>query len=172
MRKIIKFIYIILLIVILCGCKTGKNPNDDGYNGELKVYFINVGQADCTFIMLPNNENILIDAGLDHATTFDENNFPSWDNIQTILTLENIQTIDHVIITHPHTDHYYYISDIIKNYKVLNIYHSGTTVTNYTYLDLLKVINEYKVPLHEVYMGQNIIQDKNITLQVLHFKKK
>lgn len=172
MRKIIKFIYIILLIVILCGCKTGKNPNDDGYNGELKVYFINVGQADCTFIMLPNNENILIDAGLDHATTFDENNFPSWDNIQTILTLENIQTIDHVIITHPHTDHYYYISDIIKNYKVLNIYHSGTTVTNYTYLDLLKVINEYKVPLHEVYMGQNIIQDKNITLQVLYTLKR
>ena len=60
MRKIIKFIYIILLIVILCGCKIGKNPNDDGYNDDLKVYFINVGQADCTFIMLPNNENILI----------------------------------------------------------------------------------------------------------------
>ena len=172
MKKIIKIIYIVLLLVILCGCGPIEGPNDDGYTEDLKVYFINVGQADCSFIMLPNGENILIDAGLDHATSFGENDFPSWDNIQIVLTLEKIDTINHIVITHPHTDHYYYISDIIKNYTVQNIYHSGTTVTNYTYLDLLKVINDYKIPMHEVYMGQNIIEDKNIVFQVLYTLKR
>lgn len=172
MKKIVKYIYLILLILLLCGCNISNIHNDDGYTDDLKVYFINVGQADCTFIRLPNNENILIDAGLDHATSFGENDFPSWENIQTILALENINTINHVLITHPHSDHYYYIGDIIKNYEVKNIYHSGTTVTTYTYLDLLKVISDYKVPMHEVYMGQNIIKDKNITFQVLYTLKK
>lgn len=172
MKKFIKIIYFILIIILLCGCKNIENPNNEGYTEDLKVYFINVGQADCTFIMLPNNETILIDAGLDHATSFDENDFPSWDNIVSVLTLESIKTIDHIVITHPHTDHYYFIGDIIKNYEVKNIYHSGTIVTNYTYLDLLKIINEFKIPTYEVYMGQNIIQDKNITFQVLYTLKK
>ena len=171
MKKIIKFIYLILIIILLCGCGD-INGSNDGYTNELKVYFINVGQADCTLIMLPNNETILIDAGIDHATSFDENDFPSWDNIVSVLTLENIKVINHIVITHPHTDHYYYISDIIKNYEVKNIYHSGSTVTNYTYLDLLQVISEYQIPTYEVYMGQNIIQDKNITFQVLYTLKK
>jgi hypothetical protein len=37
--------------------------------------------------------------------------------------------------------------------------------------DLLKTINEFKIPTYEVYMGQNIIQDKNITFQVLYTLK-
>lgn len=171
MKKIIKLIYVIILLLILCGCESIITPNEEGYTEDLKVYFINVGQADCTFIMLPNNETILIDAGLDHATSFNENDFPSWNNIQSVLTLENIQIINHVVITHPHSDHYYYIGDIIKNYDVKNIYHSGTTVTNYTYLDLLQTIKDYNIPTYEVYMGQNIINDKNILFQVLYTSK-
>lgn len=170
MKKIFKFLYLIILIIFICGCDPTINL-EDGYTGDLKVYFINVGQADCTFIMLPNDETILIDAGLDHATSFDENDFDSWGNIQAILSLEKIKTIDHVVITHPHSDHYYYIGDIIKNYKVNNIYHSGTAVTSYSYLDLLNIIYKYQVPMHEVYMGQNIVQDKNITFQVLYTLK-
>ena len=170
MKKVFKFIYLILLIIFICGCNT-PNISNDGYTEDLKVYFINVGQADCTFIMLPNDETILIDAGLDHATSFGESDFDSWGNIQAVLTLENINEIDHIVITHPHTDHYYHITDVIENYKVNNIYHSGTSATTYSYLDLLNTIYEYKIPMHEVYMGQNIIQDKNITFQVLYTLK-
>jgi len=168
MKKILKLIYLIILILCICGCNNPYIPSENGYTENLKVYFINVGQADCTFIMLPNNQTILIDAGLDHATSFDENNFDSWGNIQKILTIENVNTIDHVVITHPHSDHYYYIASIVENYEVKNIYHSGTSATTYSYLDMLNVIYKHKIPMHEVYMGQYIIQDKNIEFQVLY----
>ena len=72
MKKILKLIYLIILICFISGCG-GNTPPNEGYTSDLKVYYINVGQADCTLIMLPNNETILIDAGLDHATSFDEN---------------------------------------------------------------------------------------------------
>ena len=92
------------------------------YDRDLKVYFINVGQADCIFIMLPNGKNLMIDAGLDHATSFNENNFPSWKNITTILNMENISIIDYVIVTHNHSDHYNYIPNILSNYNVKKVY--------------------------------------------------
>ena len=59
-------------------------PVNSNYKENLRVYFINVGQADCCLIMLPNGETVLIDAGLDHATSFGDNSFPSWNNIKTI----------------------------------------------------------------------------------------
>lgn len=169
MKKIFKFIYILIFVIILFGCNINNNENIN--NQDLKVYFINVGQADCSLIILPNGENILIDAGLDHATCYDENNFPSWNNIVNIFTMENIKTINHIIITHSHLDHYYYISDIIKNYDVKQIYVSGSTSTNYTYLDLLLTIDEYNIPMNEVYMGQKIINNNDITFQVLYTLK-
>lgn len=172
-KKISKYILIIILFIFITGCNVSKNNNDEltDYENDLKVYFINVGQADCSFIMLPNGENILIDAGLDHATSFDESNFPSWNNIVDILTLENIEVIDYVIVTHNHSDHYYYIDEIIKNYTVEGIYVSGSTSTNYTYLKLLETIDEYNVPMYEVYSGQKIIDEASLTFQVLHTLK-
>lgn len=173
-KKISKYIILILLFLTLIGC---NNPVDEpeiiypNYERDLKVYFINVGQADCSFIMLPNGENILIDAGLDHATSFNENNFPSWDNIVTVLDMENIEIIDYVIITHSHNDHYYYIGDIIKNYTVEGVYTSGSTSTNYTYLQLLHTIDNYNIPMYDVYSGQKIIDEEYLEFQVLHTLK-
>ncbi len=171
MKKIIKFIYLFILYLLLSGCNNIQSSGRHIYERDLKVYFINVGQADCTLIMLPNGENVLIDAGLDHATCYDENNFPSWNNIEKIFQLENINTIDHMIITHNHADHYYYVNDIIKQYEVEKIYVSGSTSSNYAYLKIMQTIEANNILLIEVYMGQNIIEDVDLTLQVLFTKK-
>lgn len=141
------------------------------YENDLKVYFINVGQADCTFIMLPNGKNIMIDAGLDHATTFGENNFPSWKNILSILTLEKIEVIDYLIITHNHSDHYNFITNILSSYEVGGVYMSGTTSTSYTYLNILQTMNNLHIPGYEVEVGEKIIDQHLLTLQVVSTKK-
>ncbi len=139
--------------------------------GQLKVYFINVGQADCLLIILPNGKTIMIDAGLDHATIYGENNFPSWNNIVTILTLENIKQIDYFLITHNHADHYYYATNIISGYNVQGVYMSGTTSTNTAYKNILSTINKLNIPLFEVSMGEKIIDEDGILFQVVSTQK-
>ena len=141
------------------------------FERDLKVYFINVGQADSIFIMLPNGKNLLIDAGLDHATSFDENDFPSWENIKAVLESENIKTIDYVIVTHNHSDHYYYISDILRQYNVSTIYMSGSTSTAYTYQNILQTIKALNIKAVEVCVGDMLINEGLLSLQVVTTKK-
>jgi len=141
------------------------------YDRDLKVYFINVGQADCIFIMLPNGKNLMIDAGLDHATSFNENNFPSWKNITTILNMENISIIDYVIVTHNHSDHYNYIPNILSNYNVKKVYMSGTTTTSYAYLNILETMDRLDIEGVEVSVGDKLIDEEQLILQVVSTKK-
>lgn len=143
----------------------------ENYDQDLKVYFINVGQADCILIILPTNETVLIDAGLDHATCFGENNFPSWDNIVTVFELENIEIINHFIITHNHSDHYNYAVDIMKQYTVKNIYMSGSSSTNYMYINILTSIGKYDVKAHTVSVGDKIINENKLLLEVVSTQK-
>lgn len=173
MKKIFKFLLLIICIITLSGCNTPDNSNKytPYYNLDLRVYFIDVGQADCSLIMLPTGEKVLIDAGLDHATSYDQNNYPSWINIENILSQENIRTIDYLIITHNHLDHYAYVSDIIRNYNVKSVYMSGSTSTNYTYLEILETINKYNIPIYETYVGQKIVDKEKLQLQVVSTQK-
>lgn len=70
---------------------------------ELKIHFLDVGQADSTLIELPNGHTMLIDGG---------NNNDS-DMIIKYLKEKDIEKIDYLIGTHPHEDHIGGLDDII-----------------------------------------------------------
>lgn len=170
MKKIFKVI-LVLLIIMVCGCYE-NNSDQPLYKQDLKVYFINVGQADCSLIVLPTNEVVLIDAGLDHATCYDSSiNFPSWNNIKKVFDIEMIHTINYFIITHNHADHYYYATKIINDYNVNTVVMSGSTSTNYTYLNILSAINKKNIETMIVNVKDYIINIEQITLQVISTKK-
>lgn len=171
MKRIINII--LLSIFFLCFTSCEKKPIIEDkykpyYQDTLKVYFINVGQADCTLVKLPNKETLLIDCGLDHATCFDSSvNFPSWNNIKKVFDLEMVKKIDYFIITHNHSDHYYYAVDILKKYQVEKVYMSGSTSTNYTYRNILNELNRQNIDTFIVRVGTKIIDLDHLTLQVV-----
>lgn len=200
MKKILIYLLALVALFSLVGCSKEKpnvpsepedttgneqpddQPNDDSGNNseepetpenyiDLKVYFINVGQADCCLIILPNKETVLIDAGLDHATIYGESNFPSWKNIKTIFDIENISIIDHLIITHNHADHYYYVCDIMNQYKVKNVYMSGSTSTTYAYKNILSTIQNKNINSFEVEIGSYIVNEEKLKFQVVATQK-
>jgi len=81
---------------------------------ELRVWFLDVGQGDATFIEMPTGEQILIDGGPDRAVLakLGEIMLP-WD-----------RTIDAVIATHQDSDHVGGLASVLERYEV------GQVVTN------------------------------------------
>ncbi|WP_252224071.1 MBL fold metallo-hydrolase [Clostridium sp. ZBS2] len=87
----------------------------------LYVKYLDVGNADCIFIKLPNGETALIDTGLN--TKDSEKKVIDFLESQDMKEdKDDKKIINHVIITHPHSDHIGGLYKILKNFNVEKIY--------------------------------------------------
>lgn len=104
---------------------------------DLKVYFIDVGQAD-SILISNSNFNMLIDAG----------NNEDGPKLVTYFKEElNIEKFDYVVGTHPHEDHIGGLDDIINNFKIDNILLPDATTTTKTFEDVLDTIANKKLEI-------------------------
>ena len=78
--------------------------------GEVQVHYINVGQGDCSLI-LSEDTAILIDTGEKE----------NGEIICSYLEKHNVDNIDCLILTHPHSDHMGAASYVIDNMDVEQI---------------------------------------------------
>ena len=67
--------------------------------GYLDIYFIDVEGGAATLIVTPNNESVLIDTGNPGLRD-------SGRIAEVISKVAGLQSIDHLIVTHYHRDHY------------------------------------------------------------------
>ena len=95
-------------------------------NGNLKVHFINVGQADSILIQ-QGSKYMLIDAG----------NNGDGKLVKNYLIHEGIKTLDYVIGTHPHEDHIGGLDYIINDFKIGKIYLPKATSTTKAFGDVV-----------------------------------
>lgn len=98
-------------------------------NGQLKVHFIDVGQADC-ILLQQGNENMLIDAG----------NNDDEQTIKNYLQSVGVNQFQYVIGTHPHEDHIGSMDYIINSFKVGKIYFPKATATTKTFENLVNAV--------------------------------
>jgi len=90
-KRYIKILIIIFLILLIFHI-IPKN---------LKIYFVDVGQGDCTFIVTPQNRTILIDGGGSESSEFD---IGKRTLLPYILT-RGYRKIDYAIVSHADQDH-------------------------------------------------------------------
>ena len=107
--------------------------------GNLEVYFLDVGQADS--ILIRNNDDaMLIDAG---------NNEDGKLLVDYFKKL-GITNFSYVVGTHPHEDHIGGLDDIINNFNINNIYLPNAITTTKTFSDIIDAMDNnnlmYKVP--------------------------
>ena len=88
-KKIISIVLIIMILFIIFA-KIPKN---------LRVYFVDVGQGDCTLILTPKNYSILIDGGGNDNYDVGKN------TLLPYLLDRGITSIDYMIFSHFDTDH-------------------------------------------------------------------
>lgn len=94
--------------------------------GDLKVFFIDVGQAD-SILIVEDNEAMLIDAG---------NNDDGEDVVEFIKN-QGIEQIKYAIGTHAHEDHIGGLDDVIDSIDIQNLLMPETQTNTKTYKDVV-----------------------------------
>ena len=75
------------------------------------MHFINVGQGDCTFIAA-NGVTMLVDCGEDEVSGY----------VVSYLRKLGVGRLDHVIATHPHSDH------MGGMYRIIDVFDVGDVI--------------------------------------------
>lgn len=128
---------------------------------ELKIYFIDVGQADCTLIKISDDENILIDGG----------NNADGDYLVEYLKSLGVEHIDTIVATHPHEDHIGGLDTIIDNIPSDKIYmpyiNEKDIPTTKTYKDFLESVYNNELIVCEAKNNDYIYDIENIKMQII-----
>lgn len=101
---------------------------------ETEVIFIDVGQGDATLIKTSQGHRILIDGG------------PGESLLQTLS--EEIlfyESIDLVILTHPHYDHISGLVEVLRRYNVENVLYTGVREESEVFYRWKEEVGEYTV---------------------------
>lgn len=128
----------------------GENQDNDSrieVSGlsELKIHYIDVGQADSTLLQFSHNGEtftILIDAG-------------DWNrnDVVNYLDSQNVSHIDIAIGTHPDADHIGQLDKVLNAFEVGEVWLSGNTSNSQTFQRLLAAIDSNGVDYYEPRMG-------------------
>ncbi|MFA7600964.1 MAG: MBL fold metallo-hydrolase [Patescibacteria group bacterium] len=124
---------------------------------NLKIYFLESGQADSILIKTPEKQNIIIDLGSQIGLKKLNQKIPWWD-----------KKINLLIITHPHDDHIAGIPLLLEKYKIEKIIFTGIECETPLYQEILKQIKNKKIDLLIPQEKQKIILGKKCELNFLY----
>lgn len=139
MKKILSILLIGMLSFGMVGCESPKEDASNSTveneikheeskkeeaktNRELKIHFIDVGQADAILIQ-QGSENMIIDAG----------NNEDEGILKSYLSDQGIKELKYVVGTHAHEDHIGSMDYIINSFKVGKVYFPKQTATTKTF---------------------------------------
>lgn len=126
-------------------------------SGLMRIHFLDVGQADSTFIELANGQTMLIDAGRsDNASTI----------VNYIKDL-HCETIDYVVASHPHDDHIGGMATVLDNFNIGKMYMPKQAHTISAFTNMLDVIERKHIDLYTAKAGTNILSNGIIDIDVL-----
>ena len=114
-KKYILAAFFALFLALLTAASPFGAANAKDAAAPIKYYAIDVGQGDCSLFILPNGQNIVVDAG------------PADSSSQTVQYLKScgVKKIDLLVATHPHEDHIGGMTSLISNFEIGKIWDSG-----------------------------------------------
>src|SRR3989344_5414768 len=151
---------IIHLVVFLClsvfAFSTYSTAQEK--DGLLKVYFFDVGQGDAIFIEAPNGNQVLVDGGPDGKVLERlGEGMPFYD-----------KDIDLVIVSHPHTDHFVGLLDVLDRYEVKNIIEAKEEYNSPQFKLWQRAVENESANDIEAISGTTIDLGKDVYLTIIH----
>lgn len=140
---------------------------------SMQVYFLNVGQASATMVVLPNRETLIYDTGSIESS----NNFV--DSVGLILRQNKLSKINHLILSHSDADHVGGVVKLLKKFEILNIYRPKIMSTSANEIENTygyKVVNNpiYNNVITAVYAEPNcdvkFVENRTIVSSIFRLK--
>ena len=113
-------------------------------HGQLKVHFLDVGQADSILIQTADAA-MLVDAGTNEAGA----------SVVSYIRSQGIETLDYVIGTHPHEDHIGGLDDVIRQLNVKEVILPDKIHTTKTFEDVLDAMEEKNLSVTTAHQGDD-----------------
>lgn len=126
-------------------------------DGKLHVKVYDVGQGDSIFIRTPEGKNILIDGGPDNKVLeYLGKDIPFYS-----------KNIDLVILTHPDADHLSGLVEVLKQYKVKQVWVNGKDKNSRIYQDWKRTLEELNINVQKVNASHKFTFGENLVLDVV-----
>lgn len=145
--------------------KYDDNNGEQPIEGTIKLHVIDVGQGDAMVIELPNGQILMIDAGKGLYGGQDSDK-----TIKNYLDGLGVKTIDYLVISHPHSDHYEWVPMLLQNYTVKNYYTTPKTRTNTQYLNIMQAIKNAGLTVQIPKPGDYIFDFEDLSLLTIASK--
>jgi competence protein ComEC len=144
----------LLIVTVLVWVAVLNIPDD-----KLHVSILDVGQGDAILIQTPTHQDILIDGGPSPRAINLElgKKLPFWD-----------RTIDLVILTEPQADHIAGLIEVLRDYRVLQVFEPGVAYDSTTYQQCLSLVESQKIGHKVAHAGQRIELGNGLKIEVLH----
>ena len=155
-KKIYKIIVIFLIILILIKSML--------INSNLKIYFVDVGQGDCTVIKTPKGKSILIDGG----EGGDKSKYDYGENVVIPYLLDRkIKKIDYVIISHFDNDHVGGLLTVMEELRVDTAIISKQGEDSENYRKFREIVKKKKIKVQVVGQGDRIKIENDLYFDIL-----
>lgn len=130
-----------------------------------------VGQGDASLFLTPAGNVFLIDGGEGTSENRDHNYSRATDAgnrvILPFLQGRQVKTITAIFLTHPHSDHYGGLVDVIRALATRTFYNSGLPSGSFGYRNLLQMVEKKKVNYLEPVANEPLNLDPKLGLRVL-----
>ncbi len=132
--KIIKYSMIAVLLLSLLDVSYWVY--DTGFNKNLRVFFLDVGQGNSALIQFPGRKRMIIDGGGFQGDTFDTGK----SIIAPFLLKKKILHIDYVVLSHPHPDHMKGLKFITSVFDPVEFWYNGEDSEDEDYKELMHIV--------------------------------
>ncbi len=142
---------------------TGVFQSRIAKKGELGIIFLDVGDADATFVRLPDGRTLLVDAAGKFSDSFDVGEAV----VLPYLEKQWIRRLDYALLTHPERDHAGGLLAILRFMSVRQLWESGLLSSNLLRDRVLQAAQQRNVPVRSLRRGMTI-PGHGYKIEVLH----